>query len=658
MPQSSPLRGRGFAIYTRPTRRSAILRAASVVALAAVLILTTGIPLPGNPGGSPPNAAATSAFTLTQTALDVFSDKSVTARLDVAGMPVLAFDGTQASAYGAFVLRCNDPRCEGGDETSVRIASFDNFSIGHETSLVLDAEDRPVVVYFGDGSSRIVRCNVPDCSSTTSGAVTLGTMNSLALDSLGNPVVAYTNGVNIYILHCNDLYCLGGDESLTSPDRGNTPSLALDSAGFPVVSYVGPGNVLTVMHCNDINCAAGDESFTAPDQTGNRGQDSSLALDAGGHPVVAYFDIDYSDLRVVHCNDANCAGGDDSVVTVDRRIDNYWRFMSMTLGPDDRPILFYRGLSNQLRMLRCGNAACASGNTTVAVGKSNYATYSTLLVDAVGNPIAFYDELNATVLHCGDPGCLKGGTIVTPESCPEGTIPTGPDCLPPPVARPKFSMEAALLGQTCGTGEGQPRTCAFPLGSTFTITASLDALPTGVPDYDGLDFLLLFAGVSADPKAFIVLAPGCLPVVPGSHIPRLLVLSCLKPLVPSDYLGGVVAYEVICSMSGTITMPHGSGRTALSRYAIPSSLTFHEYPGATETLTINCTAPPTPLPTPLSVGGVSRSMFGVEGAPLERSHAPERHAGLLVVISAAMAAAVVGAAASIVVCSRARSPRS
>ncbi len=107
-----------------------------------------------------------------------------------------------------------------------------------------------------------------------------GHYNSITLDSSGNPVVVYAEFLDgeLKVLHCNDPNCAGGDDSITVPDiltpfsRFADISLMLDSSGNPVVSYYDPVNGnLKLMHCNDPNCVGGDESITAPDTTDDVG---------------------------------------------------------------------------------------------------------------------------------------------------------------------------------------------------------------------------------------------------------------------------------------------------------------------------------------------------------------------------------------------------
>src|SRR5262245_31810660 len=95
----------------------------------------------------------------------------------------------------------------------------------------------------------------------------------------------------------------------TAGDVGEASSVALDAAGNPVISYRDTTHQdLKVMHCNDPNCAGGDESIESPDTAGFVGLYTSLALDAVGNPVISYLDNTNLDLKVMHCNDPNCAG--------------------------------------------------------------------------------------------------------------------------------------------------------------------------------------------------------------------------------------------------------------------------------------------------------------------------------------------------------------
>jgi hypothetical protein len=192
-----------------------------------------------------------------------------------------------------------------------------------------------------------------------------GSYTSIELDASGNPVVSYIVSGALRILHCNDPNCFGTDDSVTSPDAtlsstGQFTSLLLDGAGNPVVSYHTFGSDdLKVLHCNDPNCSPGGESITSHDTAGISGKGSSLALDAHGNPVVSYYDQTGARLRVMTCNDPNCAGGDETFFSYMEPTDNVGLYTSLELDAKGRPVVAFHDLTDEdLKLLHCVTRTC------------------------------------------------------------------------------------------------------------------------------------------------------------------------------------------------------------------------------------------------------------------------------------------------------------
>ncbi len=345
---------------------------------------------------------------------------------DAAGNPVISY--YDRSNGDLKLSHCNDANCAGGDESIVAVDRTGN--VGRTTSLMLDAAGNPVISYFDDtnGDPKLAHCNDANCAGGDESIVALdragvvGWFTSLVLDAAGNPVVSYfdvTNG-DLKVAHCNDADCAGGDESIVAVDRAGTvgmyTSLELDAAGSPVVSYFDVTNGdLKVAHCNDANCAGGDESIVAVDRAGVVGGDTSLELDAAGNPVVSYFDDTNDDLRLVRCDDANCAGGGERFVTVDSAGVVGW-FTSLVLDAAGNPVVSYFDATNDdLKVAHCNDTDCADGDESVIAVDStgNVVPYTSLVLDAAGNPVVSYflgSNWDLKLAHCDN-------AICAPESC-------------------------------------------------------------------------------------------------------------------------------------------------------------------------------------------------------------------------------------------------
>jgi CSLREA domain-containing protein len=394
------------------------------LSICAVVVLTSGVPWRAP---APAGAAGGTSITAPDTTDDVGEWASL--ELDASGYPVISYyDVTNGNLK---VMHCNDINCSGGDESITSPNTSGN--VGLYTSLELDSSGYPVISYR-DATNfdlKVMHCNDANCAGSdesitspdTGGSV--GRWTSLELDTSGHPVISYYDVTNsdLKVMHCNDANCAGGGESITSPDAasfvGEYTSLALDGSGYPVVSYhAEASDDLKLLHCNDANCAGDDESITSPDTSGYVGEYTSLALDASGYPVVSHYDRGNGDLRIVHCNDANCAGDDESITSPDSYGD-VGEYTSLALDASGYPVVsYYYDGYDHLRVMHCNDPNCSGGDESITSPDTGYQTgwYTSLELDASGNPVvAYHDENNGDlkVLHCGHPNCIVTSNSVT-----------------------------------------------------------------------------------------------------------------------------------------------------------------------------------------------------------------------------------------------------
>jgi hypothetical protein len=361
--------------------------------------------------------------------------------LDASGNPVISyFDFVDIELQ---LAHCNDPDCAGSDEALQMVDS--NGPVGFwYTSLELDASGLPVISYYhsSSGNLLLIHCNDANCDPAVNGAEfpetadssgDVGQYSSLELDANGFPVISYTyGGGDLQLVHCADPDCSEGGESVEVVDLtvsvGTFTSLKLDSSGFPVISYYDATNKdLKLAHCNDANCdpmVNGPESTQTVDSTDNVGEWTSLALDVNDFPVISYYDATNKDLKVVHCNDANCnpmVNGAESPQAVDST-DDVGEFTSLVMDGSGNPVIAYYDATNtHLKLATCDDPDCAGGNESLQTVDSadDVGSNTSLVLDASGFPvISYFDNTNDDVklAHCDNALCVPSFTLTVDGS--------------------------------------------------------------------------------------------------------------------------------------------------------------------------------------------------------------------------------------------------
>ena len=126
---------------------------------------------------------------------------------------------------------------------------------------------------------------------------------------------------------------------------------------------------------------------------------TALALDSTGKPVISYYDPISQDLKLVKCGNATCNTG-NTVVTLDSIGDVGWQ-PSIRIDSSGRPVVSYYDYTNgDLKLVYCGNATCNSGNTVRVVDNiGNAGQFSSLVLDSSGYPVISYWDLPNRILR-------------------------------------------------------------------------------------------------------------------------------------------------------------------------------------------------------------------------------------------------------------------
>ncbi len=183
-----------------------------------------------------------------------------------------------------------------------------------------------------------------------------GGRNDVVVLPSGLPFHVTQDGPSVRAVTCADPTCttISANHVVASLTASRL-RVTLGADGFPVISISILNNGLRFVKCQNVACSL---STTAILEPGNLGvTDHSLVVPADGRPLIAYFDGTAGDLKYVRCGDSACASGNqfaivDSAGTVGRS-------PALTLV-NGLPQIAYNVDSLSLRLALCSTIDCSS----------------------------------------------------------------------------------------------------------------------------------------------------------------------------------------------------------------------------------------------------------------------------------------------------------
>jgi hypothetical protein len=251
------------------------------------------------------------------------------------------------------------------------------------TSIAVDANGDPMISYYDQGSTLLgfARCDMSatdGCDGTADWTRTIVdddevAYTSIAVDANGDPMISYYNlgDENLEFARC-DMSASGGCDQTTDwtttivDSIGAFTSIAVDANGDPMIAYYNTDLPNLKFAWCDMSATGCDQladwtkATVDPNWSPGVGQYSSIAVDGNGDPMISYYDSTHRDLMFVTCDmDTLCDQTVDwsaNIVRLDEDGD-VGQYTSIAVDPTGNPAISYYDVTNgDLRYVRANSS--------------------------------------------------------------------------------------------------------------------------------------------------------------------------------------------------------------------------------------------------------------------------------------------------------------
>ena len=289
-------------------------------------------------------------------------------------------------------LKCQDPNCV-SFITSKIDSVYQNGDV-EPIRIVVPSDNRPVIVYFAEGSKFIlIKCGNKDCSSGNKKTVIVDQQDySTSLDNrfdvaIGKddlPIVMFGAAPDSHVLKCDNSDCTQFHVGLTligkTPSR--QPSITIGQDGNPIFSFVESSLALRTVKCQMIDCSGPviESLHPTPYDVVNQ----TIVVPPDGIPLIAYTEYQ-GQLYALKCGTPSCAGGQDTITVLGTSpVSEFSKSgtNTMPLVNGTTPVITYRTYSQStfhLDVITCVNYACTNFTSVQDVHTSPYGWVSQMI---------------------------------------------------------------------------------------------------------------------------------------------------------------------------------------------------------------------------------------------------------------------------------------
>jgi hypothetical protein len=160
---------------------------------------------------------------------------------------------------------------------------------------------------------------------------------------------------------------------------------------------------------------------TVDDPVNSVGSDTSIAIGADGLPIISYRDETAAALKVLKCGNASCTVGNSTITIDDPAGSGAGAYSSIAIGSDGMPVISYFDNVLGLKSAHCGDPACVTGFNITVLDPGAVGWFTSLAIGSDGLPIISYKDFGTgrlKVAHCVNVHCNAGTTSVVVDGPP------------------------------------------------------------------------------------------------------------------------------------------------------------------------------------------------------------------------------------------------